>query len=121
MLQLYCQVKSIELLDTSEDTFLVNNWLCAEEDNGTNHHLKDLCSIYKRNEIGNQVPKICNKFLKEIVHAKNFQGKVRTKRSDIPNQSFDILSQFLEDYIDLLNQKRTLFIIPSNLTKNGRF
>ena len=84
-------------------------------------HLKDLCSIYKRNEIVNQVPKIRNEFLKEIVHANNFQGKVRTKRSDIPNQSFDILSQFLEDYIDLLNQKRTLFIIPSNLTKNGRF
>ena len=121
ILQLFCQFKSVELLINSEDTYLVNNWLCVEEDVGTNYHLKDLCSMYKRNKIGNGASDIRNGFLSEIVNAKNFQQKTRTKRSPITAQSFDILMRFLKDYIDLMDQKRILFIIPSNLTKNGKF
>ena len=121
ILQIFCQVKSKELYDTSEDSFLVNNWLCVEEDIGLNTHLKDLCSIYKRNEIGNQDVKIRNKFLNEIVNAKNLQEKIRKKRSAVTTLSFDVLKQFLGDYMDLINQKRTLIIIPSNLSISGLF
>ena len=121
ILQLFCQVKSKELYDTSEDSFLVNNWLCVEGDIGLNTHLKDLCSIYKRNEIGNQDVEIRNKFLNEIVNAKNLQEKIRKKRSAVTTLSFDVLKQFLGDYMDLINQKRTLIIIPSNLSISGLF